>query len=70
MDMFVERQRKDAVKAMIKAYRPNLPIDFIQNELAFESSEDCVKFLTDLGVTLTADGLKVKCAQSQGVLQA
>ncbi|PIK33792.1 putative leukocyte receptor cluster member 8-like [Apostichopus japonicus] len=70
MDMFVERQRKDAIKAMVKSYRPNLPVAFIQNELAFQSSEDCLKFLTDLGVTLTEDKTKVNCTQSQGVLQA
>ncbi|PIK60481.1 putative leukocyte receptor cluster member 8-like [Apostichopus japonicus] len=55
---------------LLYRYRPNLPVAFIQNELAFQSSEDCLKFLTDLGVTLTEDKTKVNCTQSQGVLQA
>ncbi|RUP44757.1 SAC3/GANP/Nin1/mts3/eIF-3 p25 family-domain-containing protein [Jimgerdemannia flammicorona] len=46
MDQFVERERVEALKTMCKAYRPNLPLDFVRGELAFGEMEECVKFLS------------------------
>lgn len=46
MDHFVDRERTKALMIMSKAYH-NLPVTFIRDELAFETSVQVAKFLTD-----------------------
>ncbi|CAH1762568.1 8603_t:CDS:10 [Entrophospora sp. SA101] len=47
MDLFVERERISALKILCKSFRPNLDLEFIRSELAFENKEQCIKFLSD-----------------------
>eukprot|EP00058_Branchiostoma_floridae_P021535 XP_002607025.1 hypothetical protein BRAFLDRAFT_281842 [Branchiostoma floridae] len=68
IDMFVDRERKAALKTLIKSYRPMLPVSYVVSELAFDSAEVCVEFLTSLGVIMTADQSKVDCKQSMSAL--
>lgn len=70
LDLFVQRERVQALKAMIKSYRPTIPASFVESELGFTEEGECLKFLQDLGVVLTADETKVDCKLSQGVLTA
>ncbi|CAB39853.1 Nuclear export factor [Schizosaccharomyces pombe] len=44
MDLFIERERVQAMIMMCKAYRPSLTMEFLANTLAFEEMEDCVNF--------------------------
>ncbi|XP_078064290.1 leukocyte receptor cluster member 8-like isoform X2 [Mustelus asterias] len=65
MDKFVERERKQALKAMLKTYRPALPVSYVQSELAFDSEEECQVFLGSLALTfLKSDSTKIDCKQS------
>ena len=51
-------------------YRPSVAVSFVESELGFTEDEQCLKFLQDLGVVFTADGSKIDCKQSQGVVGA
>ncbi|XP_072282875.1 leukocyte receptor cluster member 8 isoform X1 [Pyxicephalus adspersus] len=69
IDKFSERERKAAIKAMIKTFRPVLPVSYIQSELAFESEEECHSFLASLSLVYAGnDTSKIDCKQSLMVL--
>uniref|UniRef100_A0A8D0G8Y3 Leukocyte receptor cluster member 8 n=1 Tax=Sphenodon punctatus TaxID=8508 RepID=A0A8D0G8Y3_SPHPU len=69
IDKFAERERKIALKAMIKTFRPVLPVSYVVSELAFESEEECRAFLAPLSLLYTApDATKIDCKQSLAVL--
>ncbi|KAM6451997.1 leukocyte receptor cluster member 8 [Liasis olivaceus] len=69
IDKFAERERKTALKAMIKTFRPVLPVSYVVSELAFESEEECQAFLAALSLVYTCpDATKIDCKQSLAVL--
>ena len=71
MDLMMPRERRKALKTMARAYRPDLPLEHIQRELAFESAAECVKFLKESHmVVITApDGtMKMDCKASCAAL--
>nr|XP_033816587.1 leukocyte receptor cluster member 8 isoform X2 [Geotrypetes seraphini] len=68
IDKFAERERKSALKAMIKTFRPALPVSYVQSELAFESEEECQSFLAALSLTYSDNASKIDCKQSLAVL--
>ncbi|KAE8387611.1 hypothetical protein ETB97_006628 [Aspergillus alliaceus] len=47
MDMFVDRERLSALTAICKAYKPDVNIRFITEELGFESDEQSAHFILD-----------------------
>ncbi|KAL4889831.1 SAC3/GANP/Nin1/mts3/eIF-3 p25 family-domain-containing protein [Aspergillus ambiguus] len=47
MDMFVDRERLSALAAICKAYKPDVRIRFITEELGFESDEQSARFILD-----------------------
>ncbi|XP_029441092.1 leukocyte receptor cluster member 8 isoform X2 [Rhinatrema bivittatum] len=68
IDKFAERERKAALKAMIKTFRPALPVSYVQSELAFASEEECQSFLAALSLTYSDDASRIDCKQSLAVL--
>ncbi|XP_078511192.1 leukocyte receptor cluster member 8 isoform X1 [Lissotriton helveticus] len=69
IDKFVDRERKIALKAMIKTFRPVLPISYVQSELALESEEECQAFLAPLSLIYAGNDIsKIDCKQSFVVL--
>ncbi|XP_075695997.1 leukocyte receptor cluster member 8 isoform X3 [Rhinoderma darwinii] len=69
IDKFAERERKEALKAMIKTFRPVLPVSYVQSELAIESEEECQSFLASLSLVYAGnDASKIDCKQSLAVL--
>nr|XP_056719625.1 leukocyte receptor cluster member 8 [Euleptes europaea] len=69
IDKFAERERKTALKAMIKTFRPVLLVSYVVSELAFESEEECQAFLAALSLVYTSpDATKIDCKQSLAVL--
>ncbi|KAE8593789.1 hypothetical protein XENTR_v10019316 [Xenopus tropicalis] len=69
IDKFAERERKAALKAMIKTFRPDLPVSYIQSELAFANEEECQSFLSSLSLVFAGnDASKIDCKLSLAVL--
>ncbi|XP_073968479.1 leukocyte receptor cluster member 8 homolog isoform X2 [Rhodnius prolixus] len=71
MDLFMLRERTCALKIIVKAYRPSVPIDFIRDELAFEADTETQDFLTRFGLAFTDDTRsKIDCKASTAILNA
>ncbi|XP_013886174.1 leukocyte receptor cluster member 8 homolog [Austrofundulus limnaeus] len=71
IDKFVDRERKVALRAIVKTFRPDLPVQCVQNTLGFPCLDSCMTFLTGLGVTFTpSDPEKIDCKTSTASLAA
>jgi hypothetical protein len=55
MDTFVDRARLDAVRVLLKAYAPTVPLSFLTRNLGFDADGECLAFIEDHGVVLAAD---------------
>lgn len=47
MDMFVERERLGALACLCRAYKPDVRLRFVTEELGFESDEEACQFIID-----------------------
>ncbi|KAL0985176.1 hypothetical protein UPYG_G00153770 [Umbra pygmaea] len=71
IDKFVERERVTALKALLKAFRPDLPVEYVQSSLGFLCLDSCLAFLTGLRVTFfPSDPNKIDCKTSSACLAA
>jgi len=64
VDLCIERERKRALKVMIKAYRPTLPLDFLMVELGYDALEACREYLESLNLEIDATE-KIDCKSAQ-----
>ncbi|RVE62902.1 hypothetical protein OJAV_G00160520 [Oryzias javanicus] len=71
IDKFVDRERKIALSAIVKTFRPDLPVQYVQTSLGFTCLDSCLAFLNGLGVAFTpSDPLKIDCKASTTSLAA
>ncbi|KMU91399.1 nuclear export factor [Coccidioides immitis H538.4] len=74
MDMFVDRERLNALTYICKAYKPDLNIRFITEELGFESDEQAARFILDHVpeelLQEKPDGVKLVTAKAQPYFEA
>jgi len=63
-----ERIRSYAIKAIAKAYRPNVPLSFIKNELRFESDLECIEYLSKCKAVLNEDKTLLQCQETYKVI--
>ncbi|WEW59355.1 hypothetical protein PRK78_004825 [Emydomyces testavorans] len=74
MDMFVDRERLNALACICKAYKPDINIRFITEELGFESDEQAARFILDHVpdelLLEKADGVRLVTAKAQPFFEA
>ncbi|XP_024123051.1 leukocyte receptor cluster member 8 homolog [Oryzias melastigma] len=71
IDKFVDRERKIALRAIVKSFRPDLPVQYVQTTLGFTCLDSCLAFLNGLGVAFTpSDPQKIDCKASTTSLAA
>uniref|UniRef100_A0AAY4A3T6 PCI domain-containing protein n=1 Tax=Denticeps clupeoides TaxID=299321 RepID=A0AAY4A3T6_9TELE len=71
IDKFLDRERKLALSAILKTFRPAVPVEYVQSSLAFPCLDSCLAFLTGLGVSfMPTDPSKIDCKASSACVAA
>ncbi|KAF6739641.1 Leukocyte receptor cluster member 8-like [Oryzias melastigma] len=71
IDKFVDRERKIALRAIVKSFRPDLPVQYVLTTLGFTCLDSCLAFLNGLSVAFTpSDPQKIDCKASTTSLAA
>ncbi|VDO55149.1 unnamed protein product, partial [Onchocerca flexuosa] len=65
MDLFLERERKAALNACLKSFRPTISVTILASRLGLEESKLC-EWLTAFGITV--DDGKIDCRTHSGTI--
>jgi len=49
----------------VSSFKPTIPLAYIESNLNFDSSEQCVEFLKEVGCSLDLDGQQLKLKESK-----
>lgn len=65
MDSYVQRERNNTMKILIKSYKPTISVQRISELLAYPDTQTALVYLDDLKVVYTnADKVKLDCKQT------
>ncbi|XP_018495684.2 leukocyte receptor cluster member 8 [Galendromus occidentalis] len=65
MEWCLDKERIAAYKALVKAFRPDLPLDFVQDSLCFDGIEELKDFLGDQNAIVRGNVLDCKASFAQ-----
>lgn len=68
MEWFMARERKKALKVMMKSFKPSLPVSFLESSLNM-SHQDCLSFIGQFDIKFL-DSNTIDCKTSQVVAVA
>eukprot|EP01027_Heterolobosea_sp_BB2_P017567 GEZU01024870.1.p3 GENE.GEZU01024870.1~~GEZU01024870.1.p3 ORF type:complete len:119 (-),score=38.79 GEZU01024870.1:523-879(-) len=69
MDIFIGQYRVKALKIMMKAYFPTIPVEFLKTELGFEDEEEFMEFLDANKIVLDKNNIhNIDCKQTAAKL--
>lgn len=69
IDLFINRQRTDALRRILKTYRPHIEVSFVTQHLAFKEDAECLEWLKELNIVFVENQQsKIDCKASSSLL--
>jgi cyclopropane fatty-acyl-phospholipid synthase-like methyltransferase len=68
VELFIDRERKSALRIMTKAYRPTLCVNYISSVLSFPSLSECQDFLSSCDLVMDHSKSSLNCRDSYSKL--